>query len=173
MIYVRGRPYCDFDTENFLDDIARLDNVVYGGPYKSPDDLAAIYGAVDIVWSVDLNDLKGNSRWLLTNATYESLYFGKPIITLAGTAVGEFLSKYDAGWCLGDCIEDELVALFASLSESEYAAKCATIAAIPRNRFVESDEIEQIFRIGRLGAETPAVPESNAVRPSVSNSAHF
>jgi hypothetical protein len=33
------------------------------------------------------------------------------------------------------------------LSEDQYRAKCATIAAIPRHRFVESDEIEQIFRI--------------------------
>jgi succinoglycan biosynthesis protein ExoL len=150
MIYVRGRPYGNFDTEGFLDDIARLSNVVYGGPYKSPDDLSAIYGAVDIVWSADLNALDGNSRWLMTNATYEALYFGKPIISLSETAVGNFVAEHDAGWCIDEPVEEALIDLFTHLSEDQYRAKCATIAAIPRDCFVESDEIEQILRISRI-----------------------
>jgi succinoglycan biosynthesis protein ExoL len=172
MIYVRGRPYSDFDTEAFLDDIARLNNVVYGGPYKSPDDLPAIYGAVDVVWSADLNALEGNSRWLLTNATYEALYFGKPIISLSNTAVGEFVTEHDAGWCIEQPVEDALIDLFSHLSKDQYRAKCAIIAAIPRHRFVESDEIEQIFRISRPapvhGATAPlAGTVSTGVRNSV------
>jgi len=153
MIYIRGRPYNEFDTEGFLDDVARLDNVVYGGPYKSPDDLPAIYGAVDFVWSVDLNDLSGNSRWLLTNATYEALYFGKPIISISDTAVGDFITEHNAGWCLAEPIEDELIALFTRMSEAQYAAKYTAIAAIPRERFVESDEIERIFGVSQAGDE--------------------
>jgi succinoglycan biosynthesis protein ExoL len=146
-IYIRGRPYSDFDSERFQHDIARLKNVIYDGPYKSPDDLSTIYGSVDIVWSADLNALEGNSRWLLTNATYEALYFGKPIISLSETAVGDFVAENDAGWCIDEPVEEALLTLFAQLSDDEYREKCATIAAIPRERFVESDEIEQIFAL--------------------------
>jgi glycosyltransferase involved in cell wall biosynthesis len=171
MIYVRGRPYGDFDTEGFLDDVARLHNVVYGGPYKSPDELSAIYGAVDIVWSADLNALDGNSRWLLTNATYEALYFGKPLISLSSTAVGEFVAEHDAGWCIEEPVEDALIDLFTHLSEDQYRAKCATIAAIPRDRFVESDEIERIFRISQVGSPmtlaAPAIATGSSEIPQL------
>lgn len=162
-VHVRGLPYNNFDMDSFLADIARLDNIFYGGDYKSPDDLPAIYGAVDIVWSADLNDLSANSRWLLTNALYEALYFGKPVIGLAGTAVGEFLLECGSGWCLDDPVEDSLVALFSQLTEAMYVKKCAAIASISRGRFVETDEVERISRILRAELAKGAPPSVSEI----------
>ncbi len=54
-LHIRGMPYDNFNMENFLRDIERLDNVFYGGPFRNPQDLAEIYGAVDLVWSADCN----------------------------------------------------------------------------------------------------------------------
>lgn len=148
-IHVRGRPYNNFDTDRFLTDVAHLRNVTYKGAYKSPDDLSAIYGAVDMVWSSDLNNLGGNSSWLLTNSVYEALYFGKPLISLAGTAVGEFISEYNAGWCLNEPLETDLARLVSELTDTAYLQKCNSIAKIPADRLVESDEISRIFEIAK------------------------
>ncbi len=52
-------------------------NVKLIGEYKSPQDLAKIYGKVDIVWNVLFDR---NMKWAMTNRFYESLYFQKPYI---------------------------------------------------------------------------------------------
>lgn len=152
-IHVRGMPYTDFDMKSFLADVAAMPNVAYGGPFRNPEDLAAIYDAVDIVWSADCNALSANSKWLLTNGIYEAGYFGKPVIGIARTAVGEFLAEYRSGWCLAEPIEDQLVALVRNLTAAEYEEKKKAIAALHTDRFVESDEIETICSL--LGSPCP------------------
>jgi succinoglycan biosynthesis protein ExoL len=148
-LYIRGMPYANFDMENFLRDISEMDNADYGGPFRNPEDLAAIYNAVDIVWSADCNELTANSKWLLTNGIYEAGYFGKPVIGLAGTAVGEFLEDYESGWCIGHPADEQLMALLDALTPEEYHRKLETIAALPPDSFAETDEIETIWSFVR------------------------
>ncbi|MGH7091557.1 MAG: hypothetical protein ACREFQ_21920, partial [Stellaceae bacterium] len=164
-ILVRGMPYNNFDMENFLRDIEALDNTVYGGPFRNPEDLARIYGAVDLVWSADCNELDANSKWLLTNGIYEAGYFGKPVIGLARTAIGEFLSQMRSGWSLAAPAEESLIALLANLTPKQYEAKRRAILEQSETCFVETDEIEMIWtavqnrsvrkRLARVGAEPP------------------
>jgi len=52
-------------------------NIKFIGEYKSPHDLAEIYGQVDIVWNVLFDKYM---KWAMTNRFYESLYFQKPYI---------------------------------------------------------------------------------------------
>jgi succinoglycan biosynthesis protein ExoL len=148
-LYIRGMPYDNFNMENFLRDIERLDNVVYGGPFRNPQDLAEIYGAVDLVWSADCNELDANSKWLLTNGIYEAGYFGKPVIGLARTAIGEFLSEYQSGWSLEDPPEQALVALIRGMTPDSYLAKQRAILALSEDRFVETNEINVIWSLVR------------------------
>jgi succinoglycan biosynthesis protein ExoL len=148
-LYIRGMPYDNFDMENFLRDIERLDNAVYGGPFRNPTDLAEIYGAVDIVWSADCNELDANSKWLLTNGIYEAGYFGKPVIGLARTAIGEFLTKYRSGWSLDDPPEEALVALISGMTPDAYLTKQEAILELSEDRFVETDEIDLIWTLVR------------------------
>ncbi len=146
-IYVRGMPYTNFDTARFLADVERLDNVSYGGPYRSPEDLAEVYNAVDIVWSTDCNVPHANSKWLLTNGVYEAGYFGKPVIGLIGTAVGEFLASWGSGWCVNEPMEENLIDFIRNLTVEQYEAKRAAIAGLSADVFVETDEIERIWTI--------------------------
>ncbi len=148
-LYIRGMPYDNFNMENFLRDIERLDNVVYGGPFRNPQDLAEIYGAVDLVWSADCNELDANSKWLLTNGIYEAGYFGKPVIGLARTAIGEFLTEYQSGWSLDDPPEEALVALISGMTPDAYLAKQQAILALSEDRFVETNEINVIWSLVR------------------------
>lgn len=162
MLYVRGRPYTNFDMHEFLGDVAAMENVVYGGPFRNPEDLPEMYDAVDVVWSVDLNAPSANSKWLLTNGIYEAGYFGKPVIGLAGTAVGQLLQEYRSGWCLSEPIDKQLITLMRDLTAAEYDKMRQAIAAQRPERFVETDEIATIWE--RL--------ERHCVRRSVPPAVH-
>ncbi len=146
-LYIRGMPYDNFDMENFLRDIEQMSNVVYGGPFRNPEDLAEIYHAVDIVWSADCNELDANSKWLLTNGIYEAGYFGKPVIGLARTAIGEFLSQYRSGWCLDNPADEQLITLMRELTVEGYRAKRDAILALREDCFVETDEVEMLWTL--------------------------
>jgi succinoglycan biosynthesis protein ExoL len=168
-LYIRGMPYDNFDMENFLRDIEQLDNAVYGGPFRNPEDLAEIYGAVDIVWSADCNELAANSKWLLTNGIYEAGYFGKPVIGLARTAIGEFLPEYHSGWSLEDPPEEALVSLMRTLTPEGYLEKQRAILEQSQDRFVETDEINVIWTLvqnrqvrRRTKAAAPGAPSAPA-----------
>jgi succinoglycan biosynthesis protein ExoL len=161
-VYVRGRPYTNFDMNRFLGDVAAMDNVVYGGPFRNPEDLAEMYEAVDIVWSVDLNAPAANSKWLLTNGIYEAGYFGKPVVGLAGTAVGQLLQHYGSGWCLSEPIEEQFISLVRDLTVEQYEVMRRTILAQQTERFVETDEIDRIWQ--RLQHQ-PMRRRENATRP--------
>lgn len=144
-IHVRGRPYTNFDMARFLADVEQLGNVSYGGPFRNPEDLAEVYGAVDIVWSIDCNFPTANSKWLLTNGLYEAGYFGKPALGLLGTAVGEFLTTYGSGWCLSEPLAANLLEFVRNLTVEEYDAKRELVAGLSRDLFVETDEITRLW----------------------------
>lgn len=146
-IVVRGAPYTNFDMARFAADVAQLGNVVYGGPYRNPEDLAEIYDGVDMVWSVDCNFPTANSKWLLTNGIYEAGYFGKPVLGSADTAVGEFLTRYGSGWCLAEPLGESLVAFIRGLTAGHYAEKRRAVAALPIEVFAETDEIDRLWKL--------------------------
>lgn len=152
-LYIRGMPYDNFDMENFLRDVAGMTNVVYGGPFRNPEDLAEIYESVDMVWSADCNELDANSKWLLTNGLYEAGYFAKPVIGLAGTAIGAFLEECGSGWCLEEPAAESFLALIRGMTASSYRAKQEAILAQHPDRFVESNEIEALWQLVRSKPE--------------------
>jgi succinoglycan biosynthesis protein ExoL len=158
VVHVRGRPYTNFNMARFLADVEQLDNVTYGGPFRNPEDLAEVYDAVDIVWSIDCNFPTGNSKWLLTNGLYEAGYFAKPALGLAGTAVGEFLATYGSGWCLSEPLAQNLLDFVAKLTREEYDAKRKAITDLSPDIFVETDEIERLWALLQGGEDRRAVP---------------
>jgi glycosyltransferase involved in cell wall biosynthesis len=142
---VRGAPNAGFDMEGFLVDVARLENVSYGGPYQNPDDLADIYNCVDLVWSVDCIAPESNSQWLLTNALYEAGYFGKPVLGIAGNAVGQFAESRGVGWCIEEPVRDKIIEFIDSLSVEVYEAKRQHIENARDELFTETDEIDHLW----------------------------
>ncbi|MEM6900615.1 MAG: glycosyl transferase, partial [Pseudomonadota bacterium] len=68
---VSGREIPDFEEK-----IAGRQNITFGGEFRAPEDLAEIYGSVDIVWAGDFMEAGFNSVWLLPNRLYEGGYYG-------------------------------------------------------------------------------------------------
>ena len=146
-VYVRGAPYTNFDMPRFLEDVSRLPNVRYGGRYDNPADLPAMYAAVDLVWSIDCNNLLTNSKWLLTNSIYEAGYYRVPVLALAETAVGEMVAAEGLGWCLSQPTVSDLVTFIRDLDERTYDARRRELMAVDATRFLETDEIARIWTI--------------------------
>jgi glycosyltransferase involved in cell wall biosynthesis len=144
-IYVRGAPNAGFDMDRFRADVGRLGNVTYGGPYRNPEDLAEIYHSIDLVWSVDCVAPDSNSRWLFTNALYEAGYFGKPLLGIAGNAVGQFAQSRDIGWCIDTPVAEKLVNFIDRLSVEAYEAKCRVIETECDEMFTETDETYRLW----------------------------
>lgn len=62
--------------------------VTYGGDFIAPDDLSSMYAEVDLVWGcypVPETFSEGNWKWARTNRFYESCFFRRPMVALAGT----------------------------------------------------------------------------------------
>src|SRR5579885_844872 len=138
--------------ERFVADLQHLPNVVYGGAYRNPEDLPALYNSVDLVWSVDCNVPDANSRWLLTNGLYEAGYFGKPVIGLAENAVGRFAAQHGIGWALDGPSHAKLADFIRHLSPEDYQQKRQAITELRTEFFVESDEIERLWhQVGAAG----------------------
>jgi succinoglycan biosynthesis protein ExoL len=162
-IHVRGRANADFDLQRFLTQIRDLPNVIYGGPYCSPDDLAELYAMVDIVWSVDCTATSGNPLWLLTNALYEAGFFGKPVVTFAGNqAMARTVAERNCGWCLAAPLAPALRAFIERLTVEDYLEKCRVLKNTPEPTFVESDEIERIWALAMRKTPPPVAQRSVA-----------
>src|SRR5690606_5770935 len=96
-LFLRGKPVAIPNLEN---EIANLNNIVYGGSYRSPDDLNDLYNKVDIVWACypySENRSIGNWKLARTIRFYEACAFGRPIIVQKGTPQGQDVLKYEIG----------------------------------------------------------------------------
>ncbi|MEM9249833.1 MAG: hypothetical protein AAGB05_14200, partial [Pseudomonadota bacterium] len=98
-VILRGRPAYDAVPE-FHRIVAANPDLRFAGPYTYPDELPAIYGAVDLAWLVDCYEAGANSDWLLPNRFYESGVAGVPAVALAQTEVGRRLRALGIGLLL-------------------------------------------------------------------------
>ncbi|HVG47036.1 MAG TPA: glycosyl transferase [Rubellimicrobium sp.] len=98
-IFLRGRPALD-RMPDFHAIVAANPDFDYGGPYRYPDDLSAIYGAVRLVWMADRFDAGLNSDWLLPNRLYEGGAHGRIPVALEGTEVAATLRRHGIGLIL-------------------------------------------------------------------------
>lgn len=150
------------DSAHFEANVARLDNLVYEGPYVNPQDLPAIYGSVDFAWALDLENKQHNSRWLLPCRFYEAGYFGVPCLAADGFEVGRLIEALGVGWSIEQPYLESLTEFFLTLSPEEYAARRNRLLSLPVNRFVAENDIPAL--LDTLGAGDHVTAASKAVR---------
>ncbi|WP_299677748.1 glycosyltransferase [uncultured Roseobacter sp.] len=115
----RGRPALD-SLPNFHDVIAANPDLIFDGPYSYPDDLARIYGEVDLAWLVDQYDMGSNSDWLLPNRLYESGLNCVPPIALDGTEIATRLRSLGIGVLLPTADVSEVTAALDRLDQASF-----------------------------------------------------
>ncbi|AVA25213.1 glycosyl transferase family 1 [Rhizobium sp. NXC24] len=153
-IILRGRPaYSEFgDFDGFVRDAPFMR---FGGPYKNPEDLAAIYGEVQFSWAIDFFEEGLNSSWLLPNRLYEGGLHGAVPIAVDGTETARFLAKRKIGLTLEKADAAHLVTLLGDLNKDRYLAAFNASAAQDRRQWM-TDRAECQGLVQRLASLTHA-----------------
>ena len=95
-VVLRGRPALS-EFPDFHAFVEAEPYLSFRGPYRNPEDMAAIYGEVHFSWAIDFFEEGQNSEWLLPNRLYEGCRFGAVPISMGNTETGRFLNQQDIG----------------------------------------------------------------------------
>ena len=134
-VILRGRPaYSEFtDFDAF---VAAEPYLRFAGPYRNPEDLAAIYSEVHFTWAIDFFEEGLNSSWLLPNRLYEGCRYGAVPIAMRRTETGRFLADRHLGVLLDNPSVAELTAVLSDIDSEDYVASREKIQAEDRGTWV-------------------------------------
>lgn len=130
-VVLRGKPALDVMPDFHAIHQSNPD-LHYLGPYRSPEDLAAIYAEIDISWLIDRYEAGGNSDWLLPNRLYEGSAHGAVPLTIDGTEVAARLRTLGVGMIAQHPSEQGLGAALSGVDRACIATLRAALTAMPR-----------------------------------------
>lgn len=160
-VVLRGRPArSEFDDFDGL--VSREPFIRFEGPYRNPEDLAAIYAGVDFSWAIDFFEEGQNSAWLLPNRLYEGCRHGTLPIVLAGTETARHAVQRGVGISLADAQIETLIAQFTAFDGDLYRDLHANLVALgPRPWIIDRTDcatfVQRLAALRQPGAQ-PAVP---------------
>jgi succinoglycan biosynthesis protein ExoL len=134
-VVLRGRPALN-EIKDFHEIVAATPGLSFRGPYKNPEELAAIYGEIHFIWAIDMYEEGQNSAWLLPNRLYEGGFFGAVPLALGGIETSDFLRRLDCGVILKQPLSSELVNFFATFVPDSYNTFTAAVLKVPRSVWV-------------------------------------
>lgn len=155
-VTLRGRPALTA-FEDFHGTVGAAPHLEYAGPYRYPDDLAAIYSAVHFAWAIDFFEAGQNSNWLLPNRIYEGCLHGAIPIALAGTETAAFTERCGIGVVVPDIEPCTLTALFSSMTPERLVALATAVRGQAANTF-RCDPTECVDLIARLSGLVSTEP---------------
>jgi succinoglycan biosynthesis protein ExoL len=138
-VHIRGK-VAETAVHDFHQQIRGATGLQYFGPYRNPEELAAIYSGVDLAWMVDFFDEGRNAPWALANRLYEGGLFGAVGVALDRVQSGRWLREHDAGITLRGNRVDELVEEVASIQPATIAAKRERLLMMDKEHFLTTPE---------------------------------
>ncbi|MER8980160.1 MULTISPECIES: glycosyltransferase [unclassified Mesorhizobium] len=158
-IVLRGRPALS-EFRDFHGFVEAEPWLSFLGPYRNPEDMAAIYNDVHFSWAIDFFEAGQNSEWLLPNRLYEGCRFGAVPISMGNTETGRFLKQQDIGVLLPQASPEALEAVLGKMEEHRFARlKERVLARNPRTWSYDRSDCRAL--VERLRSLT-AVPGSFA-----------
>ncbi|MBL8536026.1 MAG: hypothetical protein JNM59_01340 [Hyphomonadaceae bacterium] len=152
-IVMRGAP-ARTELADFEGRIAAKSNASYLGRYAWPNDLAAIYEDVDVVWAGDFHDPGANSKWLLPNRLYEGGYYATPPVAPRDCQTGRWIEDKGFGFTLPEPLERTLPEFLATISRDAVAHARARMQQAPEDVFVQPDD--ELQRVIEAAMSAPA-----------------
>lgn len=169
-IVLRGYPALA-EIPDFLRIVANQSGLSFGGRYQWPDDLASIYGSVDLVWAGDFMDAGGNSDWLLPNRLYEGGWYACPPVAPLASQTGKWIAQHGCGFTLAEPLEQTLPALIGALirDRAPLARARESLLSLPDDIFIEPagtlrDLVREAIAVNadKRGGKRPACAASTA-----------
>ncbi|TGV52088.1 glycosyl transferase family 1 [bacterium M00.F.Ca.ET.141.01.1.1] len=131
-IVLRGRPALS-EFPDFHAFVEAEPYLSFGGPYRNPEDMAAIYQDVHFSWAIDFFEEGQNSEWLLPNRLYEGCRFGAVPISMDNTETGRFLRQRDIGVLLPQATPEALETALGGMEQHRFGRlKMRVLAHNPR-----------------------------------------
>ena len=158
-IVLRGRPALS-EFPDFHGFVQSEPHLSFQGPYRNPEDMAAIYGAVHFAWAIDFFEEGQNSTWLLPNRLYEGCRFGAVPISMSDTETARFLDRRRIGLRLKEPTVESLEDALGGMNEARF--KDLQVAVLGQNpktwSYDRSDCLALVERLGRLAAAPGRLP---------------
>ena len=115
-LQLAGFTQCRSELENIL---VKYPGTEYYGLFDS-EELGAMYGNVDIIYSVyDTDDI--NARVLMSNKFYEAVMLGLPVVVAEGTYMASIVSEKGLGYTVSGKAPGELALILKNLDREEMA----------------------------------------------------
>jgi len=125
---------------------SREPHVSYRGTYRSPQDLPALYGGIDMVWACYPGPEQEDPQWRWAqgirrlNRFYESCHFKTPLITLAESADGAEVARLGVGIALTDPSIDAIWSVMSTIDQGRLSKWRAQMSRLPASAGVYTDE---------------------------------
>jgi succinoglycan biosynthesis protein ExoL len=140
-VYLRGVPLNIPDFEAGAKECPWID---YAGPYVAPDELAAMYNRIDLLWVAHRVDDNNSLLWNRTNRFYEGCAFQKPMIGQVGTQDGGVVLHHGLGPLI-DLADPKAVAdRIMNITREEMGRWQLNVSHLPRSIYRENGEHEQL-----------------------------
>lgn len=158
LITLRGKPALR-EFEDFSGAVASEPYLSFEGPYRNPEDLAAIYGKIHFSWVIDFFEEGQNSKWLLPNRLYEGCRFGAVPIAMRDTETARFLEERGIGIILPEPTADALERVVGGMSPERYRELRGRVLELDRKTWTcdRQDCVDLVSQLRRLVAETQPV----------------
>lgn len=93
-------------------------NVRFFGTYLE-EEIGDKIADVDFLWACDLSDGL-NSQLLLPNRLYQAVFYGKPLISQAGTATAKVVKYFEIGLILKECQAESVASQLMDVTQEQY-----------------------------------------------------
>jgi succinoglycan biosynthesis protein ExoL len=163
-VVLRGRPALS-EFPDFHAFVEAEPWLSFRGPYRNPEDMAAIYGDVHFSWAIDFFEAGQNSEWLLPNRLYEGCRFGAVPISMGNTETGRFHNQQDIGVLLSEATPETLETALGRMEQERFGKlKARVLARNPRTwSYDRSDCRAFVDKLrGLVAAPGPFVAEALA-----------
>jgi len=161
-VTLAGRPAPDV-LPDFHAVVAACPDIAFLGPYRSPGDLPALYGACDLAWLIDRYEAGGNSEWLLPNRLYEGCLHGAVPVALAGTECARLTGALGIGVTVGDLSAAGLERALAGLDRPALARLRREVLAVDPATWHMDRAGASAFMAAIAARRRPAAPDAPAL----------
>jgi succinoglycan biosynthesis protein ExoL len=131
-----------------LDKLGKNPNIHYGGTYKYPDNLSAMYNRIDLTWGCYPHSSAkiGNHLWARTNRFYEACNYKTPIIANRINEDCKYVMKYKIGMCVDLEQIEKTVDRILAIDTKIISDWKKNLINLPKDLYVLSNEHEYLIK---------------------------